>query len=282
MPTKWGGPAGKAALDHPTSNRFNFAMPSRFSGFLNILLAASLSLMIAVFRGAAADQPVTNQPAPLRVTVPKLSGRLTLDGELKEKVWTRAARVAFQRNDGAGPVREPTELRLWRDSKCLYLGWTCTDTDIQATFTNRDSKFWEEEVAEMFVTSGPLERYFELQWNPLGAVFDAIITNQLDARGRSKNFQGDWNFTAQKMRSAVKVTGTIQKSDDRDTKWVVEVALPFSDLGLEAPRPGEVWRANFYRFNRGQGHQPDLLSWSPTLDPSFHQPSRFGYLEFGR
>jgi hypothetical protein len=24
-----------------------------------------------------------------------------------------------------------------------------------------------------------------------------------------------------------------------------------------------------------------LLSWSPTLLPSFHQPTRFGYLEFG-
>ena len=61
-------------------------------------------------------------------------------------------------------------MRVWYDDKALYLGWTCIDSDIQATFTKRDSKFWEEEVAEFFVTAKELKRYFELQWNPLGGV----------------------------------------------------------------------------------------------------------------
>ncbi|MEK7676992.1 MAG: carbohydrate-binding family 9-like protein [Verrucomicrobiota bacterium] len=187
----------------------------------------------------------------------------------------------FCRSDNAGREREHTEVRLWYDDAALYLAWTCQDADIQATFTQRDSKFWEEEVAEFFVTAKDLHRYFELQWNPLGGVFDAIIENDLDERGVSKSFQGDWSFTAKGMKSAVQFKGTAGNSSDRDEFWQVEVMVPFADLGQSAPKPKDVWRANFYRFNRAQGQPVEQLSWSPTLLPGFHQPSRFGYLEFG-
>ncbi len=222
-------------------------------------------------------------PAPKRIVVPKLRGPIIVDGDLSEPVWAKAAVLTpFLKNDGSGKEREQTVLRIWYDDTALHLGWTCMDTDIQATFTARDSKFWEEEVVECFVTSRRLDRYFELQWNPLGGVFDAVITNRLDHRGVSTNFTGDWSFTAKGMKSAVKVKGTVGDSSDKDELWQVEVMIPFADLGEATPKPKDVWRANFYRFNRAKGHPPDLVSWSPTLYPSFHQPARFGFLEFGQ
>lgn len=221
-------------------------------------------------------------PAPQRAVVPKLRGPVTIDGELSEPVWEKAAKLTpFLHNDGTGPAREATIVRIWYDDTALHLAWTCTDADIRATFTARDSRFWEEEVAEFFVTPGDLSRYFELQWNPLGGVFDAIIANQLDERGVSKKFEGDWSYTAKGMRSAVKRKGTPADASDQDEYWQVEVTIPFADFSLPAPKPGDVWRANFYRFNRGR-HEPEMLSWSPTLLPGFHQPTRFGFLEFGR
>jgi len=217
------------------------------------------------------------------VIVPRLRGKIKVDGELKESVWAKAAHLQpFYKNDGSGVEREHTVVRLWYDSQALYLGWTCQDIDIQATMTARDSKFWEEEVVEFFVTPKDLNRYFELQWNPLGGIFDAIIKNDLDEKGVSKNFTGDWSFTAKEMTCAVKLKGKLNGSSDKDEFWQVEVRLPFSDLGLSAQKPGEVWRANFYRFNRTKGLPVEELSWSPTLLKGFHQPSRFGYLEFGK
>lgn len=252
--------------------------------------ANSLALLAFLFLAAplpAADQaagPAASRPppAPSRVVVPKLSGPVKIDGELNEAVWSRAAVLSpFQKNDGSGPGSEATVVRLWYDDQALYLAWTCTDSEIQATFTARDSKFWEEEVAEFFITPQDLTRYFELQWNPLGGVFDAIITNELDAQGLSKKFTGDWNYTARGMKSAVKLRGTPNNPADRDELWQVEVVVPFADLGVPAPRAKDVWRGNFYRFNRATGKPPELLSWSPTRLPGFHQPSRFGFLEFG-
>ena len=57
-------------------------------------------------------------------------------------------------------------------------------------------------VVEFFVTSKALNRYFELEWNPLGGVFDAIIENKMDEKGVSKSFRGDWGYTAKTMKSA--------------------------------------------------------------------------------
>ena len=222
-------------------------------------------------------------PAPKRASVPKLRGPVTIDGELKEAVWAKAAVLGtLVPANGVDQPREETLVRVWYDDDALYLGWTCRDTDIQATFTARDSKFWEEEVAEFFITSKNPARYFELQWNPLGAVFDAIIENDLDERGVSRKINGKWDYTAKGMTSAVKVKGTVGNAADRDEFWQVEVRVPFADLGEPTPKPGDVWRANFYRFNRGNKLPVEQLSWSPPMMPSFHQPSRFGFLEFGK
>ncbi len=221
-------------------------------------------------------------PAPKRVVVPRLRGPVVVNGELDEPVWARAVTLGpFVQSDGSGAERERTIVRAWYDDTALYLGWTCTDADIQATFTARDSKFWEEEVAEFFLTRQGLARYFELQWNPLGGVFDAIIDNTLDARGVSQGIQGDGSFTAKGMKSAVKLRGTPADSSDRDEFWQVEVVIPFADLGEATPKPGDVWRGNFYRFNRTRGLAAELLSWSAPMLRGFHQPVRFGFIEFG-
>lgn len=220
-------------------------------------------------------------PAPKRVRVPKLHGLIKVDGDLNEPVWTKAAVLQpFYLNEDAGREREHTEVRLWYDDGALYLGWTCRDVDIQATFTNRDSHFWEEEVVECFITAKDLKHYFEFEWNPLNGVFDATMENDLDDRGVSKTFRGEWNYTAKGMTSGVKVKGTVNNSRDQDEFWRVEIRLPFSDLGQGTPKSKEIWRANFYRFNRGKETPVEMLSWSPALLPGFHQPSRFGYLEF--
>ena len=238
-------------------------------------------LFIAALAMQAPPTPSAPMPEPKSTSVPRIDAQVNVDGVLDEQAWQKAARVTpFVHHDTMKPARAGTEVRIWYDATALYLGWMCEDVDIQATFTQRDSRFWEEEVAEFFVTPTTLDRYFELQWNPLGGTFDAIITNELGPDGRSKQFKGDWSYTAPTMTFAVKVDGTVQNSNDRDRRWTVEARIPFADLKVATPKPGEVWRGNFYRFNRDQGQEPELLSWSPTIFPGFHQPTRFGHLRF--
>ncbi len=261
---------------------YSVLFPVRFCVWRWLTFAVCLSIPSLQLAQSSSPGQTKTVPTPSRVLIPKLRGKAQIDGDLNERVWTNAALLPLSQNDGSGPEREPTKLRLWYDDTALYLGWTCTDSDIQATFTNRDSNFWDEEVVEFFVTPKELNRYFELQWNPLGGVYDSIVDNEMDERGISHNYKGDVSFTAKGMKSAVKVKGTVGNSSDKDEFWQVEVMIPFTVLGQLTPKPKEVWRGNFYRFNRQKDRPVELLSWSPTMVPDFHQPSRFGYLEFGQ
>jgi hypothetical protein len=223
-----------------------------------------------------------------RIGIPKLEGAVVLDGKLDEAVWGKAYWESnFRQNETGAAVRSKTSVALWHDDENLYLGWRCEDMDIQATYTQHDSTLWDEEVVELFVA--PVKEiptattfdYFELQWNPLGTMFDAIIHNQLDTEGWSVKMDGDWDWNAKGMRCAVFVVGTVGQPGDTDGMWQVEVVIPFSALGVTAPRKGELWRGNLFRYCRDAGQEIELQSVSPTTKPSFHQPKKFAILEFG-
>ncbi len=219
---------------------------------------------------------------PKHVVVPLIDGGLTIDGQLDDKPWKKAPKLTpFYLNDGSKAESETTTVRVLYDKTYLYLAWTCIDSNINATMTERDSNLWEEEVAEFFVTPHDPTRYFELQWNPLGTIFDAIITNTLDEKGFSKSIKGDRSWHASNMKSAVVVDGKVGDDSVKDKEWRVEVAIPFADLNLDPPAKGDTWRGNFYRYNRTTGQKPELVSWSPTLTRTFHEPKRFGFIEFG-
>jgi hypothetical protein len=64
----------------------------------------------------------------------------------------------------------------------------------------------------------------------------------------------DWNS---KLKAKVVVDGTLNKRDDQDKSWTVEMALPLADAnGLDKPgvkvppAVGDVWRMNMYRWIR--------------------------------
>ena len=94
-----------------------------------------------------------------RVRVPRLAAEVTLDGRLDEPVWEAAAKLHLEHNDGSGAAWEDTTVRLWYDAEALHLGWTCRDADSQATFTERDSRGWEDEGAGFFGAPGGLTKY---------------------------------------------------------------------------------------------------------------------------
>src|SRR5262245_22066787 len=127
-----------------------FAQVRRLATACFVVGLASLTFAANVM---AADKAADVKPLPeaKRTKIPKLSGPGTIDCDLTEAVWSKAAVLKpFVLSIDGKPERERTEVRVWYDDNALYLGWICTDSDIQATFTARDSKFWEEEVAEFF------------------------------------------------------------------------------------------------------------------------------------
>ena len=246
------------------------------------ILAALLPAFLlggCVSRGP--PRPPADLPAVPEVRVPRTAKPPAIDGVLDEAVWADAATLELVGDSGdalgQAPLR-PTEVRLAWDDSNLYVALRCADRDIHSRFTGRDARLWdagydEIEVAEFMLSpTDDLKRYFEFNFSPRGVVLDLAM----QWRWGKLYTDVDWNAN---VRSAVAVYGTLNDSSDEDRGWTVELALPWQDLDVEAPTPGETsMRANFFRCDNSE--EVHFAVWSPTGRGSFHIPSRFGILSF--
>jgi hypothetical protein len=173
--------------------------------------------------------------------------------------------VALRLSGDGGRPRLPTALRVGRRENRLLVRFDGRDREVTATLKRRDDPLWKEDVFEVFLAPPSASGvYFEFEVNPLGALFDARVESP-DGRRETMRVDVSWNcpgFSARVRR--------------RPGRWSALLTIPLTPL---SPESGGVWRANFYRIDRGE---PDEHSaWSPTGadPPDFHRPDRFGFLE---
>lgn len=209
----------------------------------------------------------------------RATGPIRIDGRLDEADWKRAAPARdFRLSHGKGSPRWKTRVKALWDDRNLYVAFECDDPDIFSPYKHRDEPIYNGEVVEVFLATGDdVRRYFEFEVSPANVLFDATVVN----RRPEGKMTVDMAWNAPGLRSAVRVNGTLNRRGDRDRRWTVELAIPFDDLGLPRPvQPGDAWRINFYRIDRGTPEE--FSAWSPTLadPPNFHVPDRFGRLVF--
>jgi gamma-carbonic anhydrase len=280
------GVPGKVARDltpeELEANRANAAEYVRLRGeYLSGVLAFGHSGAQVLVAGSA-ERPnagTPERPTPIyrcrRVRTP-----VEVDGALDEAAWMAAEKAgAFLLSDGSGPPKFPTETRLCWDETHLYVAFSCKDSDIWGTYTKRDEPLYDEEVVEIFLSpSANLAHYFEFEVSPRNTVFDAKV---FSPAGDRRMMVVDREWDAEGLKTAVRVSGTLDRRDDHDIGWITEMAIPFKSLGLAGPpKPNDQWRMNLYRIERGE--VTEFSAWSPTLKSpaDFHVPSRFGTLVF--
>lgn len=202
---------------------------------------------------------------------------IVIDGQL-EPAWDAAEPILFRRNqDGSTPRFSTTARMLW-DQNYLYVAYHCQDTEVWATMSQRDAHLWEEEVVEIFCDANQDQTsYVEIEINPLNTVVDLFVLNR---EGYAPRFLFDWDSCG--MRHAVHVDGDVNTRNGTDHSWTVELAIPWGDFVTAPhlpPQQGDAWRVNLYRIDQFEG-QEELSAWSPTHQPTYHVPSRFGTLIF--
>ncbi len=233
-------------------------------------------------RVLAARIPVRGVPAPPplpRLIAVRATEPIRLDGVLDEPTWRLAPASAPFVAPGTGAALPwTTRVQAAWDDERLVLAFDCPDPDVWGTFTRRDEPLWTQEAVEAFLDAdGDGEEYVELQVSPRGVLFDSYLP------GHRKN-QDDWDAD---LEVGVKVQGTLDDREDRDQGWRVELAVPWKDVQGRSPdplrlppRPGDTWRANFFRLDANRGEPPRAGAWSPPLVGDFHALPRFGRLVF--
>jgi hypothetical protein len=188
-----------------------------------------------------------------------------IDGRLDDACWKDAVALTdFCNKDDGTPAVFASEARILYDSANLYIGIVCKDPDpahLLAAETARDGKVWEENDVEVFLDSArDGKRIYQFLLNSLGTPCDVKIE---DGK-QDMAWNGTWT-----VKTAVLADG-----------WSAEVAIPFADLGVGAPTPGDIWRFNLCRVRRNTGDSKvEYSAFSPTFG-LFNRPDRFADLVF--
>jgi Carbohydrate-binding family 9 len=161
--------------------------------------------------------------------------------------------------------RLSTAVRVGLRGGTLCVRFDGRDAGVVATLTQRDAPLWTEDVFEVLLAPDESPAtYYEIEVNPLGALFDARVESPGLSRATMR-VDPAWNCP-----------GLEGSATRREARWSATLRIPLASLhsGPWPPR----WRANFYRIDRGA--QDEFSAWSPTLaDPAdFHVPERFGVL----
>ena len=171
--------------------------------------------------------------------------------------------------------KEQTVAKMLWDDEHLYVAFLCWDKHISATHANRDDPVSRDDCAEVFVSPNPgdIMTYFNIEINAIGTVLD---------RGPYNGRSAEW--TAEGLRNAVVVEGSLNDDSDEDRYWTMEIAIPFTVFGDVAlhrpPKDGDVWRLNLNRCGGETNLQYSQWSGSQTEIPDFHEPVDYGIVQF--
>lgn len=187
---------------------------------------------------------------------PRTAQAMVVDGRLDESAWQEAPLVSgFTLYNRPELMAPPTFFRVLHSSTHLYVGVTCGEPMMKRlvpVVAFRDAKsLFRGEVVEIFVDPRhDHETYYQFAVNAAASIFDGCGKDTV------------WNADV----TAATVLG--------ESEWVVELAIPWADLGV-TPERDKVLGINVCR-DRNLGRR-QWANWAQTKG-GFHKPAYFGHL----
>lgn len=180
--------------------------------------------------------------------------------------------------------RPRTQARLQFDERCLYVIFRVQDRYVRAVSRRFQDPVWADSCVELFVRPRADRGYFNFEMSCGGVLLLYYIEDPTrTAAGFAK-----YTEVARKHVRGWKVYHCLPRRVEPEmpgpVDWVVEYRVPLGlfapYLGGPAPAAGASWRGNLFKCADGSSH-PHWASWAPIGEElNFHQPERFGVLEF--
>jgi hypothetical protein len=205
--------------------------------------------------GALYRQP-TQVALPLETVAPAIDGTVTPDEWAGANAFSGFYSYATGRLMDDGPV-----LFLQADARALQVLFVVpldADRDPVARVAERDGQVFTDDSVELFLQTSTKD-LFQVVVNSLGTVADY------------RNGSVLWNGSVS--AGAGRVEGAALPEPWRlagGRVWLAEIALPWADLGIAAPAPGLILKANA-AVNR----PTPWAVFAPTSGRSYAEPERF-------
>jgi hypothetical protein len=206
--------------------------PVRAGGSLLLLLLLGAAMTL----GAAAcerSRPALAAPAASAIAlgVPRVTAPVVIDAELEGKrFWEgdRGSTGNFKDQAGGGMVPYTEAKARWGNGQ-LYFVLYAGDLDLEGTVREHDGPVERDDAFHLEFGAGDAIRVVSV--SVLGTVADALCRGA----GAGRACDPAWQSHA---RVAVDRDGTLNKLGDNDEEWVVEMAVPLSELGVAADASG--------------------------------------------
>lgn len=289
----------------------------------NTPLVLGLILTLAA-HAPAAEPPATPAPQAFpcppgeiaRYTAYRTDQPIRIDGRLDEPVWRHApTSPRFVDILSGGRTLHDTRAMVVWDDRNLYVAYRVEEPLVHAKYTNHNDPIYYDNDVEFFIAGR--DAYYEFEINAFNTCYEVFFIwaeayerggfaqapefarSQLQAFngvGFTNHHRGgrlgQFTWTYPGKQTAVHIDGTVNKDDDRDRGWTVELAFPWAGLAWLAraeqralpPREGDVWRMDFSRFNTYKEAPPaqDSGGWVWTRHGIWdsHIPECFAHVRF--
>lgn len=226
---------------------------------------------------------------------------IEIDGRLDEHSWLKAAWTEdFVDIEGhlKPKPRFRTRVKMLWDDRYFYFGAELEEPHVWATLTKRDSIIYQDNDFEVFIDpDGDTHEYYELEMNALGTEWDLFLVRPYRDGGPAVH---SWDI--QGLKTKVFIDKTLNRPEDEDKGWSVEMAMPWEVLkecapGKRPPQPSEQWRVNFSRVEyrvdiidgkylkardqkTGKPLPEDNWVWAPQGLINIHYPEMWGLVQF--
>ena len=222
---------------------------------------------------------------------------LTIDGSLDEKSWTDAPWTDYFIDIEGESKPMPsykTRVKMIWDDQFLYIAAQMEEPHIWANPIPKGDIIFKDNVFKIFIDpDNNMNDDFEIQINPLNKMLFLVMDKPY--RDGGKPVSG-WEPTG--YQSAVKISGTLNNSQDTDKEWIAEIALPLAALGLKPQKQNAAFRINFLRTgfdfivknglyskaldSNGKSFAPHYASWTSQGIINMHYPERWAYGLFSK
>ena len=208
-----------------------------------------------------------------------------LRAEWSDPIWSHTEPLEVQHFRPEGSDHRPqTSARVLYDGEGLYGIFQVQDRYVRSVSRQFQDPAWEDSCVELFARPREDCGYFNFEMSCGGVLLLYYIE---DATRTADGFRKYTKVAEEHVRGLEVYHSLPQRAEPEipdPVEWVVEYKVPLAlfaaYLGSPAPAAGSIWRANLFKCADGSSH-PHWASWAPIGEElNFHQPQRFGALDF--
>ena len=230
----------------------------------------------------AAISPKNTMTEAPSYDVVQLRQPLKVDGDWDKPAWQSVTPLRVTHYMGEKPDFEPVvEAKMQYDTANLYVIFRVQDRFVRVLTQEVNGPVWEDACVEFFFAPNTTQptHYFNLETNAGGTPLMQYSTVA----------QQEVTFVPSETIQTIEIAHSLPERVDPERSdsvtWTLEYRLPLKTLQQQTvvtmPKPGVVWRANFYKIAENNSN-PHYMTWAPVdlPQPNFHAPEFFGSLVF--